>query len=81
MSQTTSIFIARILVFNDQIGGQEDIFSPRGGGGGAVKPRGRVCASHPTAPGLTLRAPKIFIIDVAEIYQHRWIEGSGQRLD
>ena len=36
---------------------------------------------HSAATGSIIRGPKIFILDVAEIYQRHWFEESGQRLD
>ena len=47
---------------------------------GAARHRGRILASHKAPPGLILGIPKNYF-DVAEIYQCRWLEESGQRLE
>ena len=48
-------------------------------GGGAYH-RGCILASHPAAPGLIFGIPKK-IFNVAETYQQRWSEESGQNID
>ena len=53
-----------------------------GGGGGAAEHSGSECAFHPEAPGSILGIPRMKnYLDVAETYQRRWQEESGQRLD
>ena len=42
---------------------------------------GCILAAHPAAAGLILLVPRKNYFDVAEIYQWRWLEESGQRLD
>ena len=42
---------------------------------------GSIRAFYPAAPGSILDIPKIFILDVADIYVWHWSEECGQRLD
>ena len=49
--------------------------------GGTAYFKGCILASHPAATGLILGIPKKIFFYVAEIYQQRWLEESGKRLE